>query len=82
MLYYLLNIPMYFDMGIVCIWHCLLYIPHPTLHRLIESFITGVIVKAGYFTAHKLLPRQRASKEPKAGGGISQSAAVADYLEH
>lgn len=81
---FLINLPLYFVWGLFAIWHYLLLIPHPSWHRLVEAFVTGLIIKAGYLTAHKLSAvyklETRRRKPTNKGQGLA--AGVAEYIEN
>jgi uncharacterized membrane protein len=77
---YLVHIPLYLYLGLGIVWHYALDIPHPTWHKLIEALMTGFIIKAGYWIAHKVLPHPKRQKKLKAGAGLGTASGVAEYL--
>lgn len=78
---YITHLPLYFVWGLIGIWHyAVIYVPHPTWHRLIESFVTGFIIKCGWWVAHRLLPAPRRHKR-STGTGLASASGAADFLE-
>lgn len=83
-MHYLLAWPLYFWGGLVGLYHLSLLIPHPSWHRLIEAFMTGLIIKSGYITAHKLsavYKLETKRKKPTAATGSGLAAAVSEFVE-
>lgn len=84
-MHFFMNLPLYFCYGLLAIWHYALFIPHPSWHRLVEAFVTGLVIKAGYLVAHKLAQfyklETRRKRKPKAGAGQGFAAGAAEFLE-
>lgn len=63
----------YVGWGVVSFWGWL----GLSLHHLVEAFVTGLIIKAGYWIAHKLLPR-RPSKQSTTMGALGAVGSMID----
>ena len=81
-MHFITHLPLYFVWGLMALWHYGLYIPHPSWHKLIEAFVTGLIIKLGYFTAHHLLRLERPRKRSKAGLSSPVASGMSELVEN